>query len=158
VNAASLTLIDGDRNALQYENQVWRAGLAQIGPDGYLPSELRRQSRALLYHQYYASALIFLRQLRAALGQLPTARDDADLRRLIERVEAALCDPAAMAGIAGAQQEPPSADQFAVGLAFGDGLVDERWTRCGTKPPEMRDDTLGGRFDRTRAALAHASR
>jgi hypothetical protein len=75
---------------------------------------------------------------------------------LIDRIEAGLCDPATMAAVAGAQQESPPADQFAVGLTFGGGLIGERWTRCGAKPREMRDDTLGGRLDRTLAVLAHA--
>jgi poly(beta-D-mannuronate) lyase len=150
VNAASLALLDGDRSARQYESDIWQGGLQQIGADGYLPSELRRQSRALLYHQYYASALLFLRRLRVALGQPPSAQDDASLHRLIERVEASLCDPSAMAAASGGErQEPPPADQFAVGLVFGEGLVDQRWMRCGARPAEMRDDTLGGQLDRT---------
>jgi poly(beta-D-mannuronate) lyase len=155
-NAASLALINRDRDALQYESRVWADGLRQIGPDGLLASELRRQSRALLYHQYYASALIFLRQLRIALGQKPKAGDEADLRRLIDRVETALCDPAEMASVSGgARQDQPPAEQFAAGLVFGGDLIDERWTRCGAEPRGLRDDTLGGRLDRTLAVLSH---
>jgi poly(beta-D-mannuronate) lyase len=153
-DAASLALLDGDPDSRAYENAVWSAALRQIRPDGYLPSELRRQSRALLYHQYYASALLYLRALRTALGEPPSPKDDADLRRLVDRVESGLCDPAAMATASGGhQQEPPPASQFAVGRVFGAGLVDARWTQCGSKPPDLRDDTLGGELTETFALL-----
>lgn len=153
-NAASLALLDGDPGALRYESEMWQQGLRQIGQGGLLATELRRQSRALLYHQYYASALLVLRRLRSALGQKPTAQNEADLRRLVERVEADLCDPDAMASAAGGYpQEKPPAANFAVGLVFGSDMIDDRWTRCGTKPRELRDVTLGGQLDRTFALL-----
>jgi poly(beta-D-mannuronate) lyase len=153
-NAAALAIADGDREALGYEDEMWRQGLAQIGSDGFVASELRRQTRALLYHQYYASALLFLRGLRRALGESVSAADDAALRRLVERVEASLCEPAAMASAAGGYpQEPAPAPQFAVGVVFGRDMIDERWTRCGSKPPDLRDETLGGQLDRTFALL-----
>jgi poly(beta-D-mannuronate) lyase len=153
-NAASIALVDGDRASLAYENAVWSEGLHQIGPDGYVPSELRRKSRALLYHQYYTSALLYLRALRSALGEPPTAREDADLRRLIDRVETALCDPKSMESASGGYpQEPPRPEQFAVGLVFGADLIDARWTRCGSKPLDLREDTLGGQLGGTFALL-----
>lgn len=149
-NAASLAMIDGDQDARQYESMVWQEALRQIDAQGFVPSELRRKSRALLYHQYYASALLFLRRLRSGLGQSSTAGDQADLRRLVDRVETSLCDPEAMVRASGGYtQEPPPAAHFAVGLVFGDDIIDKRWTRCGTKPIEMRDPTLGGQLDRT---------
>lgn len=154
VNAASLALLDGDRASLRYENDIWEEALRQIGADGYLPSELRRESRALLYHQYYASAVLVLRQMRIALGQAPTKQEDASLQRLLDRVESGLCEPDTMARAAGGhEQEQPPAEQFAIGLVFGHGVVDDRWTRCGKTPQELRDDTLGGRLDRTLEVL-----
>jgi hypothetical protein len=147
-NAAALALVDSDADAVRYETDLWSAGLQQVGPDGWVPSELRRQSRALIYHQYYASALLFLRQLRIALGQPTTAAETAVLQRLIDRVEDALCDPSAMARAAGnIPQEPPPADGYRVGLAFGRDLIDQRWNRCGLHPPDMLDATLGGRLE-----------
>jgi poly(beta-D-mannuronate) lyase len=157
-NAAALAIADRNQQALGYEAEVWRDGIDQIGSDGFVASELRRMTRALLYHQYYASALLFLRDLRRALGEPVSAGDEAALRRLVERVEASLCDPAAMASAAGGYpQEPTPAAQFAVGLVFGRDMIDERWTRCGTKPADRRDETLGGQLDRTLALLPRAA-
>jgi poly(beta-D-mannuronate) lyase len=148
VNAAALALIERDPGALRYQDDIWHQALAQVAPDGSVPSELRRQSRALLYHAYYASALLLLSQIRAALGEPASAREAADMRRLVNYVESELCKPGALASAAGPQEKPP-ADQFAVGSIFGQGVIDERWKRCGAAPDNLRDVTLGGQLETT---------
>jgi hypothetical protein len=128
--------------------------LSQIGPDGSLKSELRRQTRALLYHQYYLSGLLYLRKIRAALGSPATPAEVTTLRRLASFVESSLCDPAAIAKASGGfKQETAPADQFAIGLAFGQGIVDDRWSRCGVVTPATNDETLGGSLRVTLAVL-----
>lgn len=154
VNAASFALLNPDGEAIRYQQTVWQKGLAQIGSDGFLPSELRRKERALGYHHYYLSGLLVLRRLRAALGQAPTAAEDTALRRLADTIEDGLCDPTAMMRASGGSvQAPLEPDGFAIGLVFGHGIIDARWSRCGKKPARNDDETLGGRLDITAQLL-----
>jgi hypothetical protein len=57
-------------------------------------------------------------------------------------------------GLGGFGWEPPTANQFDVGLVFGHDLIDGRWARRGSHPREQRDDTLGRQLDRTLALSA----
>ncbi len=159
VDAGTFALLSGDEAARAYQDRAWKAGLAQIGPDGFLHSELRRQAKALGYHQYYLSGLLYLRKVRAALQMRPTPEEDAAVRRLANLVEASLCDPTAMAKAAGGfKQDTAQADQFAIGLLFGSGITDERWTRCGLPPPQHDDETMGGSLSQTLTLLEAEAR
>jgi poly(beta-D-mannuronate) lyase len=159
VDAGTYALLDHDPEAIRYVDSVWENGLAKIGDDGLIRTELGRQSRALLYHQYYLSALLFLRQIRDALGKSSTPVEDATLRRLAVRVDEALCDPKAMMVVSGGfEQEMPPPEQFAVGTVFGTGVVDDRWSTCGRHPKSLRDETLGGELEQTAAFLRPESR
>jgi hypothetical protein len=85
-----------------------------------LPSEgfdvLPQRKRAALarYHHHYDSGLLLLRRRRSGLGR-PTRAEG--VRRLVDRVGAAPCDPDIMARASGGwRQELPSLAQFPVGL------------------------------------------
>jgi poly(beta-D-mannuronate) lyase len=153
VAAAGFSLLTDDRRAVIYENEVWRESIGQITPDGFLPKELTRAHRALIYHQYALSALLMLRQMRFALGEKASAAEDAVIKRLADRIGANLCNPQQIAAASGASQEMPDQTAFRVPDTFGDGLLDSDWTRCGIKPPHYHDVSLGGRLDLTARLL-----
>jgi poly(beta-D-mannuronate) lyase len=154
VDAGTYALVAHDPEAIRYLNLVWEKGLAEVGGNGFVRSELGRQSRALLYHQYYLSALLFMRQIRDALGDGTTPDENAALRRLAARVDEGQCDPkAVMVASGGYQQEIPPPEQFVVGTVFGAGIVDDRWSTCGRRPDSLRDATLGGDLEQTAAVM-----
>jgi poly(beta-D-mannuronate) lyase len=153
VAAASFALLGADPRATAYENSVWRGSIAEITADGFLPRELARAHRALIYHQYAFSALLMLRQIRVALGEHESESDRAALRRLAARVSSSLCDPRAMVAASGAVQEMPNHTAFRVPEVFGDGLLDANWAKCGITPPHHNDVNLGGRLDLTARLL-----
>jgi poly(beta-D-mannuronate) lyase len=153
VAAASFALFTGDRRATAYEDEVWRTSIAEITADGFLPKELTRAHRALIYHQYAFSALLMLRQMRLALGEGESAADRAALQRLSARISSSLCDQQAMATASGATQEMPDHTAFRVPDTFGDKLLDANWTKCGITPPHYNDVNLGGRLDMTARLL-----
>jgi poly(beta-D-mannuronate) lyase len=153
VAAAGFALLSGDRRAIGYEDEVWRAGIGEITPEGFLPKELTRAHRALIYHQYAFSALLMLRQMRLALGENDSIADDAALSRLARRIGANLCDPRPIATASGASQEMPDQTAYRVPDTFDAGFLDADWAKCGIVPSRYNDVSLGGRLERTAALL-----
>jgi len=161
VVAAGYALVAPYSRATQFEDEVWRDSIAEITPAGFLPKELTRAHRALIYHQYAFSALLMLRQMRLALGETESASDRAALQRLADRISFSLCDPQQMAAASGATQEMPDQTAYRVPDTFGDGLLDANWAKCAITPPHFNDVNLGGRLDLTarllqRLAAAHS--
>ncbi len=68
----------------------YNEALTQIGPDGFLPNELKRKGRALHYHNYAFTPLIFMYHLAHINGQ---ALDHLPLKRLGLLVVAGLENP-----------------------------------------------------------------
>lgn len=84
---------------------ILRTGLAAIGPDGTLPLETGRGSKALDYHVFAAAPLTLL-AFMAETGRQPF--DRAALKRLGTGILAGLEDPAPFAVAAGEPQERPA--------------------------------------------------
>jgi poly(beta-D-mannuronate) lyase len=157
VAAASYALLSGDGAARRYANDVWLDGVAAIRPDGFVDSELRRGSRALLYHVYNLSALLTLRAFRNAMGDSISDSDQASLMRLIDRVGDSLCDPASIAAASGsATQEKTPAMEFAPIVAFAGNSGGPHFLGCAPADVPKSDPILGGQFDRTVAILANS--
>jgi poly(beta-D-mannuronate) lyase len=155
VAAASYALLSRDDGARRHADDVWKKGLAAIRPDGFVDSELRRGSRALLYHVYDLSALLTLRAFRTALGETNSDQDQVSLARLADRVGASLCDPSSMATASGsATQEKTPAIEFAPIVAFAGNLSGPRLLGCAPEGIPKSDPILGGEFDKTAAILA----
>jgi poly(beta-D-mannuronate) lyase len=85
---------------------ILRQGLAAIAPDGSLPAEMARGSKAMDYHAFAAAPLALL-----ALIETRRARpfDPDGLDRLVRRIVRGLADPASFARQAGAAQAAPAA-------------------------------------------------
>jgi poly(beta-D-mannuronate) lyase len=77
----------------------------QVNSDGFLPNELRREQRALSYHNYALTPLVMIAAFAAANGVDLREDEDAALRRLAERVMSGLADPAAFVRATGKQQD-----------------------------------------------------
>jgi poly(beta-D-mannuronate) lyase len=153
VDAASFLLLSDDLLLREHARRVWRKGIDQIKADGSLDTEMGRGRRALLYHQYYMSGLLMLREMSAAIGDLPSADDHAKLKKLGRLVASSLCDSTMISKRAGAPQEKPPAYQFAVAMAFGKNILDDSWAKCAQLPAKIVDNGIGGNMDVAAAAI-----
>ncbi|HEX2725649.1 MAG TPA: alginate lyase family protein, partial [Beijerinckiaceae bacterium] len=84
----------------------FEVGVAQIQPDGTLPLELARRSRALHYHLFACAPLVILAELAAANGRNFYGARDGAVARLAERALSGLADPSFFAQRTGVSQEP----------------------------------------------------
>ncbi|NLS00542.1 poly(beta-D-mannuronate) lyase [Rhizobium sp. P38BS-XIX] len=84
----------------------FKIGAMQIGPDGTLPLEMKRKSRALHYHIFAAAPLVTMAELAAANGVDLYEINDKGLSRLTRKIVAGIADPSSFTSAAGAQQEP----------------------------------------------------
>ncbi|MGV1756988.1 alginate lyase family protein [Rhizobium sp. A22-96] len=82
----------------------FKIGASQIQPNGTLPLEMVRRSRALHYHIFAAAPLVTIAELASANGIDLYAADDNALPRLVRAVVAGIDDPSSFAAAAGAQQ------------------------------------------------------
>jgi poly(beta-D-mannuronate) lyase len=154
VNAASYALINTSAIALDYQNTVWRHAIDQIDENGFVASELRRGPRALIYHEYYLSALLVFRTFRNALGYPISDIDTGKIQKLAARVGTSLCDDAALNAATGEiQQVRPRAAEFSPIIIFGADVIDKNWRRCGVTDPSLTDVSLGGDLDQTLQAI-----
>jgi poly(beta-D-mannuronate) lyase len=102
VAAAGLAL--DDRKILEWGLARYRRALTQIGPDGALPLEMARGSRALQYHVFALAPLIMLAESGEANSLALYRERDGALLRLIDFVLDGLDDPAPFAARAGKPQ------------------------------------------------------
>ena len=72
----------------------YRFAMGQVDRDGYLPNELKRDTRALAYHNYALGPLALMASFAKANGVDVTSGHDGDaMRRLVQRVVQGLDDP-----------------------------------------------------------------
>ena len=156
--AAGFALLTQDRDAFDFQNEVWRYFVASVHDDGYLDSELSRGSRALVYHDRALSMLLALREIRRALHIPQTADDRAKLKSLSDLVGHSICRPHDMAVRAGVANEEPLGDwAYRVQFAYGGDLMNDDWRRCGLKTTNLIDLNGGGDLVKMRQALAAIS-
>lgn len=84
----------------------FRFALAQIGPDGTLPLELKRRQLALAYHDFALAPLLLLQEGAVANGVVLTRGERERLQSLIDLVLSGLADPRAISARAGFLQDP----------------------------------------------------
>lgn len=102
VMAAAVAL---DRNDL-FEWALAQLDIAtgQIDARGYLPNELKRDTRALYYHNYALTPLTMMAAFAKANGQPLSKSQRAALDRLAQRVLSGVADPRPFVRITGKQQ------------------------------------------------------
>ncbi|MTK13165.1 MAG: hypothetical protein F8N39_14120 [Clostridiaceae bacterium] len=143
--SAIYAILSKDKDALDFQNETWSYAMSAIRDDGYLDSELVRGTRALVYHAYALSALLTLREARQAIGLPSLNAEHAQLKRLADRIGAALCHPEAMSTLADVgQQEMPGEWGYREIEAFGTDLLSPDWKNCGVTVKNFFDINNGG--------------
>lgn len=152
--AAGYALLTHDKNAFNFQNEVWQYFLASVHNDGYLDSELSRGSRALIYHNRALSMLLALREIRTALHISETAEDRTKLKALSDLVGHSICHPEEMAARAAVASEEPMGDWgYRVQQAYGADLMNKDWQACGIKTTNLADLNGGGDLSKMHQAL-----
>jgi poly(beta-D-mannuronate) lyase len=137
-----------DRSLFDWGIARARIGIAQVGPDGILPLELARQSRALHYHVFALAPLVMLAELATANGIALYDENDHALRRLADRVIAGLADPHSFERLTGVAQEqittPPRGSDLAWAEPYQARFPDARLADWLAKGRPAVDVRLGG--------------
>lgn len=145
VTAAGLAL--DDQGFVDWGIAVYRRALRQIRPDGTLPLEMARGSRALQYHVFAIAPLVAIAETGEVNGLALYSEHDSALLRLIDATLSGLDDPATFARAAGAPQVLESAAN-AANLAwlefYARRFADARAERWLDQLRPMRQRRLGG--------------
>ncbi len=82
-----------------------RIGISQVDAEGYLPNELRRETRALAYHNYSMGPLLMMLAFAQANGVDLRGENHQAIQRLATRVEQGIEDPERFEEKTGFEQE-----------------------------------------------------
>lgn len=86
---ASAVILDR-RDLFDWSVGQYRHGMAQVTPDGFLPRELARETRALSYHNYSIGPLLMVSAFAQANGLDLREENDGAMRRLGHTLEVGL--------------------------------------------------------------------
>jgi poly(beta-D-mannuronate) lyase len=102
-----------DQTMFAYAMSLYDILVSDIQPDGTLPKEMARKSRALGYHIFALTPLVLLAEIGEVNGRDLYAAQGGAIHRLARRVLAGCDDPDWFAQRAGAPQEPFDARSLA---------------------------------------------
>jgi poly(beta-D-mannuronate) lyase len=107
VELAAIGVAANDRKDFDWAMRTYDNGISQIQPDGSLPLEMARGSRALHYHLYALAPLVLLAEFGEANHLDLYAHANGEIHRLVNFSVAGLQDPSPFAKATGVQQEVP---------------------------------------------------
>jgi poly(beta-D-mannuronate) lyase len=115
VELAAIGVAANNREDFDWAMATYDNGVDQIRPDGTLPLEMARGSKALHYHLYALAPLVLLAEFGEANDLDLYAHANGAIHRLVNRSVAGLQDPTPFAKATGLKQEvprTPSGDQI----------------------------------------------
>ena len=115
VQSSATGIVANDRAAFDWGINTYKNGVGQIRPDGTLPHEMERGTRALHYHLYALAPLVLLAEFGESNGDDLYALDHGAIHKLAKISIDGLVDPTLFAKATGVQQEiakVPSGDQI----------------------------------------------
>ena len=116
VEVAAIAIASNDRTMFDWAMSAYRNGVAQITPEGTLPLEMRRGQRALHYHLYAITPLVYLAEFGQDNGLKLFAKDRNALHRLVNRAIAGLAGSGYFDQATGLKQDtpqgPPTAEEI----------------------------------------------
>lgn len=116
--AASAGVVSGDRSLIEWGLESYRIVICQATPEGALPLEIERGSKAREYHLYALAALAPLAAIAERNSLSAYATCGGALRRVAGYTLAALADPSDIERQAGARQSGRDKPAAASKLTF----------------------------------------
>jgi poly(beta-D-mannuronate) lyase len=147
VELAAIGIAANDRNDLSWAIATYDNGVNQIRPNGTLPLEMARGSKALHYHLYALAPLVLLAEFGEANGLDLYARANGALHRLVDTSVAGLRDPTLFERATGVKQEVPrvvSGDQIGWAPPYVRRFPNPELTRLIKAAPSLSVYYLGG--------------
>ncbi|WP_428678121.1 alginate lyase family protein [Reyranella sp.] len=147
VTAASFSLVASSPSLKAYADGVWRRAIDAIEPLGGVAAERRRGRRALSYHTYYLSAVLWLANIRKKQGHPVSPDDQNAIQSLEDFIVKQVCSSSrTLPGVA-AQQIRPTASDYKSAFYLADEVFRMRIQECGLKKPPDYDAFLGGKIE-----------
>ncbi len=148
VQVAAVAVVANDRKFFDWSVAAYRNGIRQIGPEGTLPEEMRRGQRALHYHLYAASPLVYLAEFGEDNGIDLYAEGDHALKRLVDLSIAGLNGSGYFDKATGIKQDlpdgPPSAEAIGWAKVYVHRFPDPAISALLAKAPSLGYMYLGG--------------
>jgi poly(beta-D-mannuronate) lyase len=108
VEVAAIGVVTNDQDNFDWGMKAYNSGVDSIQPDGTLPLEMKRGSRALHYHLYALAPLVLLAEFGEANGIDLYARDKGAVHRLVNTSVQGLINPTVFEKATGVKQEVPA--------------------------------------------------
>ena len=108
VQVGAIAIAANDRKMFDWAIAAYRNGVRQITPEGTLPEEMRRGQRALHYHLYAVSPLVYIAEFGEDNGIDLYAEDHDALKRLVKRATDGLAGSGYFDRQTGIHQDTPN--------------------------------------------------
>jgi poly(beta-D-mannuronate) lyase len=115
VQSTAIGTVANDKHAFDWGIHTYRVGVSQIRPDGTLPREMERGTRALHYHLYALAPMVLLAEFGEANGDDLYALNHGAIHKLVKISVDGMVDPSFFVKATGIKQENsahPSGDQI----------------------------------------------
>ncbi|HEX4028962.1 MAG TPA: alginate lyase family protein [Terracidiphilus sp.] len=148
VQVGAVAIAGNNRKLFNWAVAAYRNGIRQITPQGTLPEEMRRGQRALHYHLYAASPLVYLAEFGEDNGIDLYGEDNQALKRLVDRSIAGLDGSGYFDKVTGIKQDlpdgPPSAEAIGWAKVYVHRFPDPAISALLAKAPSLGYMYLGG--------------
>jgi poly(beta-D-mannuronate) lyase len=147
VELAAIAVAADDPKDFAWAIGTYNTGVDQIRPDGTLPLEMARGSRALHYHLYALAPLVLLAEFGEANHMDLYARANGAIHRLVNTSVAGLQDPTPFAKATNVSQEVPktvSGDQIGWAPPYVKRFPNSALERMIQAAPSLSVFYLGG--------------
>jgi poly(beta-D-mannuronate) lyase len=119
VEVAAAGIAANNRELFEWGMQTYEAGVSAIQPDGTLPLEMQRGQRALHYHLFAVSPMVYLAEFGEVNGLYLYAECDYAIKKLAVLSARGLEDNSFFAKAANIAQDTPSGTPTAEEISWG---------------------------------------
>ena len=148
VQVGAIAIAANDRKLFDWALMAFRNGIHQITPEGTLAEEMRRGQRALHYHLYAASPLVYIAEFGEDNGIDLYAEEDGALKRLVQLSIAGLEGSGYFDKATGIKQDlpdgPPSAEAIGWAKVYVHRFPDPAISKLLSQAPALGYMYLGG--------------
>jgi poly(beta-D-mannuronate) lyase len=142
VQVAAVAIAANDRKMFDWSVAAYRNGIRQITPEGTLPEEMRRGQRALHYHLYAASPLVYLAEFGEDNGIDLYSENGGAVKQLVQRSTAGLAGSQYFDRQTGIKQDAPNGAPTAEEIGWAKVYV-KRFPDAAISALIAKADSLG---------------
>jgi poly(beta-D-mannuronate) lyase len=148
VQVGAVAIAGNDRKLFDWALMAYRNGVKQITADGSLPEEMRRGQRALHYHLYAASPLVYIAEFGEDNGVDLYAENNGAIKHLVELSTEGLAGSGYFDKATGIKQDlpdgPPSAEAIGWAKVYVHRFPDAAISKLLAEAPSLGYMYLGG--------------